>query len=565
MADAGAVADAVTRTVVDAGAAAVPDAGPGLSLLAGAIGGQGSRFRKPQGVATDGTNLFVADTEDHTIRKIVIATGVVTTLAGSAGLSGRTDGTGSAALFNAPSGVATDGTNLFVTDSNNHTIRKIVVATGVVTTLAGKAWEPGKSDGTGAAARFEYPRGVATDGTNLFVADSINHTSRKIVISTGVVTTLAGTSVATGIADGTGSAARFRFPAGVATVGTNLFVADSGNHTIRKIEIATGVVTTLAGTAGVGGRADGTGAAARFYFPAGVATDGTDLFVADSWSHTIRKIVIATRVVKTLAGTTGAEGSADGAGATARFRFPAGVATDGTNLYVADTDNNSIRKIVIATTVVTTLAGSSGAPGSSDGTGSAARFQEPFGIATDGTNLFVADSDGRTIRKIVIATGVVTTLAGSGWSHGSADGAGAAARFSYPAGVATDGTNLFVTDTYNQTIRKIVIATGIVTTLAGRVAAAESADGTGAAARFNEPEGIATDGTNLFVADTGNNTIRKIVIATGVVTTPIGVAGSIGVVLGALPAGLSEPFGIAISGGRLYVTSENAVLTAPVP
>jgi DNA-binding beta-propeller fold protein YncE len=322
------------------------------------------------------------------------------------------------------------------------------------------------------------------------------------------VTTIAGSAGANGSADGTGTAARFYHPFGITTDGTNLYVTDHSNSTIRKIVISTLAVTTIAGSAGVNGSADGTGTAARFYHPFGITTDGTNLYVTDYGNSTIRKIVISTGAVTTIAGSAGTIGSADGIGTAATFNYPTGIITDGTNLYVTDTYNSTIREIAISTGAVTTLAGSL-AIGSADGTGTAATFYYPTGITMDGTNLYVADNGNSTIRRIVISTGVVTTIAGSAGAIGSADGTGTAATFNYPIGIATDGTNLYVTDSGNNTIRKIVISTGAVTTLAGGIANG-SADGTGAAAIFNYPSGITRDGTNLYVTDTDNNTIRKI-------------------------------------------------------
>jgi sugar lactone lactonase YvrE len=563
----------------------------GLSLT-GSVDGTGTsaKFHDPSAVATDGTNLYVADTYNHTIRKIVILTGAVTTLAGTAGTSGSADGTGTSAKFNTPFGITTDGTNLYVADTYNHAIRKIVISTGAVTTLAGKAGWSGSADGTGSAARFCVPYGITTDGTNLYVADTYNNTIRTIVISTGAVTTLAGT-LGSGSADGTGSAARFwdprgittdgtnvyvtdrrngtvrqivistgvvttlagtyYFPVGITTDGTNLYVADTFNHTIRKIVISTGAVTTFAGSGGYGS-ADGTGSAASFHSPSGITTDGTNLYVADTDNHTIRKIVIATSVVTTFAGAAGSSGSADGTGSVARFDSPYGIATDGTNLYVADTFNQTIRQIVISTGSVTTLAGSAGWFGWADGTGSAARFQSPSGITTDGTNLYVTDSS--TIRKIIISTGAVTTLAGSALEYGFADGTGSAARFHSVFGITTDGTNLYVADRDNHTIRKIVISTGAVTTLAGTAGSSGSADGTGAVARFSSPSGITTDGTNLYVADRSNHTVRRIVISTGVVTTFAGTVGSSGTADGTGSAArFYYPSDITTDGMNLYV------------
>lgn len=328
-------------------------------------------------------------------------TGAVTTFAGSAGVSGTTDAIGTAARFNQPVAITTDGTNLYVADSTNQTIRKVVIATGVTTTLAGGVGISGSTDGTGTAARFYAPSDVTTDGANLYVADNGNHTIRKVVIATGVVTTLAGSAGGAGTTDGTGTAARFKFPAGITTDGTHLYVVDTHNHTIRKVVITTGVVTTLAGSAGVSGTTDGTGTAAKFYLPSRITTDGTNLYVTDSWNNSIRKVVIATGVVTMLAGsTTGVAGSTDGTGTAARFDHLIGITMDGTNLYVTEYNNHTIRKVVIATGVVTTLAGSAGVLGSADGTGSAARFKNPYGIGTDGTSLYVADTNNHTIRKI---------------------------------------------------------------------------------------------------------------------------------------------------------------------
>src|SRR3990172_7594153 len=174
--------------------------------------------------------------------------GIVTTFAGPAQWTMSADDTGSAAGFYEPYGVVSDGTNLFVTDYQNHTIRKIVIATGQVTTFAGMAGVPGSDNGTGSTSRFFLPSDITTDGVNLYVTDSGNHTIRKIEISTGAVSTLAGMAGTAGSADGTGSAARFNSPFGITTDLTNLYVTDSGNHTIRQIVIGTGAVTTLAGS-----------------------------------------------------------------------------------------------------------------------------------------------------------------------------------------------------------------------------------------------------------------------------------------------------------------------------
>jgi hypothetical protein len=539
------------------------------SLEGGSMDGKGAAasFYRPFGVAVDGAdNVFVADSSNNTIRKIT-PDGVVTTLAGTAGSSGSADGVGAAARFCQPEGVAVDGTgNVFVADTYNHAIRKIT-PDGVVTTLAGTPGSSGSADGTASAARFSYPSGVAVDGAgNVFVADSSNNTIREITPE-GVVITLAGTAGSSGSADGVRDAARFWHQSGLAVDETgNVFVADSGNSTIRKIT-PDGLVTTLAGTAFLYGSADGTGSAARFNNPWGVAVDGAgNVFVADWGNDTIRKIT-PDGVVSTLAGLAGTSGSLDGMGAAASFNGPRGVAVDGAgNVFVADSGNNTIRKITPAG-MVATFAGTAGLSGSTDGTGAAASFNFPTGVAVDGAgDVFVADSYNCTIRKIA-PTGVVTTFAGTGYSGtGSADGPRAAASFTRPEAVAVDGAgNLFIADPGNNTIRKIT-PDGMVATLAGTAGSSGSADGTGAAASFNLPLGVGVDGAgNVFVADVGNNAIRAITPA-GVVSTVVGVAAAtpVGNFPGPLPASIVSPYGVAIdsSSGSLYVTLPEAVMVA---
>jgi sugar lactone lactonase YvrE len=321
-------------------------------------------------------------------------TAEVTFFAGS-GNKGAAEGLGAEATFRNPIGITTDGNNLYVADTSNNKIRKIVIATGSVTTLAGSGTKGG-DDGDGAAASFNYPVGITTDGTNLYIGDTWNQKIRKIVIASGVVTTLAG-SGHKGAEEGTGTAASFSDPDGITTDGKNLYVVDSGNHKIRKIIIATGVVSTLAGS-GTQGKKDGTATDTSFQYPHGITTDGRNLYVADSWNSKIRKIVIATGVVTTIAGS-GAEGALDGTGKAATFNSPNSVTTDGSNLYVSDEENNIIRKIEIATGVVTTLAGS-GEEAVVEGVGKAASFNKPTGITTDGKSLYVVDKGRHLIRKI---------------------------------------------------------------------------------------------------------------------------------------------------------------------
>jgi sugar lactone lactonase YvrE len=477
--------------------------------------GLGPLFDGPSGVAVDAAgNMYVADGANHRIRKLTTA-GVLTTLAGD-GTPGFMDGPGATARFNSPADVAIDAAgNVYVTDGGNQRVRKITPA-GVVSTLAGDG-TTGFADGPGATARFNVPLGVAVDAAgNVYVGEEMNDRIRKITPA-GVVSTLAGSGTR-GFVDGPGAVAQFSSPEGVAVDRSgNVYVADENNHRIRKITPA-GVVSTLAGD-GTLAFANGTGAAARFASPQRVAVDAAgNVYVIDGALPRVRKVTPA-GVVTTLAGDgTAGLSISGGPSATARFNDLRGLAVDAAgNVYVADAGNHRIRKIAPAGTV-STLAGLS--KGHADGPVKVLPFNDPEGVAVDAAgNLYVADSGSQRIQK-VSPGGVITTLAGDG-TAGFADGPGTTARFSAPEAVAVDTAgNLYVADENNHRIRRITPA-GDVSTLAGD-GTAGFADGPGATARFNVPNGVAVDGAgNVYVGDTRNYRVRKIT-PTGVVSTVAG-------------------------------------------
>lgn len=348
----------------------------------------GILYSAPFGVSRNQTVMAVSSKPDWADSPVATAEyhigGVVTTFAGAFGYSGSTDGTGAGAQFFGPMGIATDGVDLYVADTVNATIRKIVTSTGQVSTLAGTPRALGSTDGTGASARFYGPRGITCDGTSLYVSDSHNNKVRKIEISTREVTTFA-----SGLSD----------PRGITSDGINLYVAEFDGHVIRRIEIATGIASILAGSLGSPGHVDGTGSEARFGNPYGVTTDGTDVYVAEYGGVDIRKIVLSSGEVSTVAGGS-SYGYADGVGGAARFNSPVGITSDGTNLYVVDANdgpgNNAVRQIAITTRCVTTLFGCEhGASG--DGTGG---LNDPVGIVAVDNDLYVADTQNHSIRKI---------------------------------------------------------------------------------------------------------------------------------------------------------------------
>ena len=516
------VADRGNHTIRKVTPAGVVTTVAGLAGTPGSANGTGSaaRFSGPVGIAVDASgNLYVADRGNSTIRKIT-PNKVVTTLAGSAGNAGNVDGFGTSAQFDSPFGLAVDtnGT-LYVADFGSSTIRKVTSA-GWVTTIAGFAYNVGTNNGIGSAARFYRPYSVAIDTAgNLHVSDGYNNTIRKMTPlgANWVVTTLAGRAAGRpGTADGTGSGARFNFPNDLAIDGNgNLYVADEFNHTIRKVAPG-GVVTTLAGSPGNAGSADGMGSAARFYNPEGVTVDGSgNIYVADGWNFTIRKVTPA-GFVTTFAGFAGAWGSDDGTGSSARFSEVTGLASDpARNIYVADFSNHTIRKIT-PQRVVTTIAGLAGNPGSDDGTGSTARFNGPARLALDRAgNIYVSDNRNYTLRKMTPSGSgwLVTTIAGSPGQWGSDDGMGSAARFSIVNGIAadTDG-HIYVVDSSNCLLRKVTPAGSnwMVTTIAGDVTCGGGRDGTGKAASFAVPTGLAlgNDGI-IYISDYYGHTIRK--------------------------------------------------------
>jgi uncharacterized protein YjdB len=507
--------------------------------------------------------------------------GAVATIAGT-GNAGAVNAIGTAASYNTPSAVAVDSLgNIYVADVSNNLIRKIVG--GVTTTLAGSG-TAGSQNGTGTVASFSRPYGIALDSAgNVYVADSVNNLIRKISPA-GVVTTLAGSGDA-GAADGTGTAASFNFPTGVAVdAAGNVYVGDQLNHKIRKIT-ASGVVTTLAGS-GTAGAIDAPGASASFNTPGGLAVDSAGtVYVADQLNNKVRKVTAA-GVVTTLAGS-GSRGAVNATGAAASFWLPAALAVDNSGtVYVADQFNQKIRSISAAG-VVTTLAGAGTAGAADADTGDSATFNNPGGIALDGVgSLIIGDLDNHNIRKVTLPNTVVvgatltntatSTLAGGTYgaiSYASAapgiasvnaitgvvTGVAAGTTTITATQAATAGTNATASQFYTITVIAATptltfpTAVGSVTTLAGS-GSAGAINAMGTSASFNAL-GLAVDNSgNVYLADTGNHLIRKI-SAQGLVTTLAGNAGVAGSTDGMGTSALfNTPKDVAVdNAGNVYV------------
>ena len=354
-------------------------------------------------------------------------------------------------------GTYSEGATVSVTSSVSWASSNTAVATvssaGVVTALSAGSTTISATSGTVSAS---YPITVFPLGGSV---------QGGLTLS-GTLSVLAGSSGSPGVVDATGTNARFNVPSGMVTDGQRLYVADSQNNLIRVVDIASGAVSTLAGS-GLQASTDGTGTSASFYHPESIACDGTFLYIAESQSGKIRRVDRQSGAVTTL--TT-----------SSALTRPSGITTDGVNLYVTDAIDHVVRRIVIASGAVSLVAGSAGSPGSTNAVGSSASFNQPVGITTDGSNLYVNDFGNGRVRKIVIASGAVTTLAPS---------------FTTPAGgITTDGTNLYVAD-YGNIVWQVNISIGTATILA-----------TG----LNHPDGVVSDGHALFVADRDNHVIRRI-------------------------------------------------------
>lgn len=551
----------------------------------------------PAGVAVDADGtIYVSDSSTHVIYKLD-ASGAKTTWVGQPyypiydgavqiGLSH--DAQGDQARFFGPAAMVFDAQgNLYVADTGNHTIRK-VTPDGTVSTFAGTPLMADTVDGNGAAARFRLPRSLAVDATDTLYVGEIS-AIRKIAPN-GDVTTLAGQGNQPGSADGIGSAALFFRPGVALAPNGNLVVADTSNHIVRQVT-PTGEVSTIAGVAGQSGRADGIGAQARFNSPRAVLVDATGrILVADTESDAIRQIASDGRVT-TFAGVTGGFGMEDGTGAAASFDEPWGITLDRIgNAFVAERGGRRVRRIT-PEGMVTTLSESG------------SNMQGPSAIAIDATgNLIIAPARQDTVLKMT-AQGSLLNMAGQPLQSDQAVGAGAFNRYTYllgatmhadgstyvsdqasraiwrfsptgemsqlpiqwaevplagPNGLAFDPAgNLYVADRTLNVIVKIT-PEGVLTVLAGMPHQWGYADGKGKDARFGGPCGVAVDGEgNVFVADTGTNTIRRIT-PDGTVTTIGGKFGIYGSADGiGEQAHFFAPHGLAIDDeGTLYIAEE---------
>lgn len=488
------------------------------TVAGGGAGGDGgpataASLNYARGITLDASgNLYIAEVTGRRVRRVDAATQIITTVAG--GGSGGDGGPATSAALGAVYDVAVDTSgNLYIADSGFNRIRRVDGVTKIITTVAGRAGGFSGDGGPATAAELANPHAVAVDTTgNIYIADTFNERIRKVDGATKVITTV--------VANGTfgdggfATAAGLRAPTGVAIDAYgNLYIADYHSHRVRKVDAVTQIITTIAG----GGRQyqpeDGDGGpatSAYVYNPSGVAIDAAgNIYIAVSTNPgRIRKVDAVTQTITTVAGGGSGEDT---------LAFPEDVTVDAAgNLYIADTENHRIRKVDASTKNITTVAGVGGGNYFGDsGPATAAYLFSPSGIAVDAFgNLYIADTGNHRIRKVDAATKIITTIAGNGRTDFSGDGGPAtAASLLSPNDVAVDASgNLYIADTDNRRIRKVDASTKIISTLAGSGASGFSGDGgpaTAAALRLASSVTVGASG-NVFFADFYNRRVRGI-------------------------------------------------------
>jgi uncharacterized protein (TIGR03437 family) len=555
------------------------DGGGNLTIVAGTsrpgFSGDGgpalqAQLNSPQGIAVDAAgNLYICDSKNNRVRMVNTA-GIISTFAGTGATSAGGDytfndgGLAINGLLRLPSGIAVDsGGNVYIADTGDNIIRK-VTTDGIINTIVGDSYPSFKGDtGPALEAELHTPEDVFVDSSgNIYIADSANAAIRKVTTD-GLINTIAGNASIGDTGDtGPATSASLITPFAVCVDSAgNVYFAENGDSKIRKIDTKANINTIVGtGTAGFGG--DGSAALkALLNFPTGLALDSSgNLYIADSLNRRIRKV--ASSNISTIAGNGVLSYSGDGGAATAaQLNTPDAVAVDAAgNLYIADTFNNVVRKVTAAGTI-STIAGNGTAGFAGDGSAAtSAQLNGPQGIAVDTSgNVYVSDTQNARVRKI--SGGTISTVAGNGTAGFGGDGSAAtSAQLNVPIGLALDGSNnLYIADFTNNRVRKV--SGGTITTVAGNGLSGYSGDGAPATnAQLTTPEDIAVDASgNLYIADTGNNVVRK--VTNGIIATVAGngLGGYSGDNGQATSAMVGNPTGIVLdSSGNLYIADGSA-------
>ncbi len=595
-------------------------AGTGSSGFSGDGGAATSaQLNEPYGVAVDSSgNVYIADTGNRRIRRVTISTGNISTFAGT-GSVGNHNAFRTSATFSWIYDVAADSSNnLYMADRTNSLVRLLTASTGQVSNIlgpqigtlslgapegvsvdsSGNLWAVNQnanhvfkrtSAGTGShfagstvfgggfagdggaatSARLSQPRDAAADSSgNVYIADSGNNRIRRVDTS-GNISTFAGTGAASSTGDGgAASSATLNSPEKLALDSSdNIYIGERGGNRVRKIDAA-GIISTIAGLGPTAVGDGGAASSASLNLPSGAAADAAgNIYIADAANNRIRKIDASTGNISTIAGTGTAGNTGDGAAATsATLSSPYGVALDSDgNVYIADTGNDRVRKVTVSSGNIAALAGTGTAGFTGDGgAATSATLRGPRGVAVDSSgNVYIADSQNERIRKVTISTGNIETIAGTGTAGSNGDGGLAtAAQVNFPHDLTLDASgNVYICDTFNSLIRKIDVSTGNISTIAGTENTGFSGDGgLATAARLNFPRGLTLDAAgNLYIADYSNHRIRRVDTSGSIETIAgAGTAGFSGDGGLAASAQLNRPYGVAAdSAGNLYVTDFN--------
>ncbi len=484
--------------------------------------GDSSALYMPRGIALDKSgNLYILDDQGLSVSKVAADTGTATKVAGAGyGFNGDNIPAAGATLKDAGDIAVDSSGNLYIADTENNRIRKVTVETGVITSVAGPA-----SFGYDGITNVTLlrPRSVSVDSSgNVYFADAVNSFIVKVASTNGVLSKVVGTGTPGYNGDNIAAVnASLYAPSGIATDSSgNLYIADTGAGRIRKVTAGTGLIATLAGTSAAGaGNGDNIPATSSRVYPKGIAVHSSgDLYLTDSY-YRVRKVTTANMLITTVAGVQsfgyGSAGyNGDGIpAAKAMLASPEGTAVDAAgNLYIADTDNNRIRKVSADNGIISTVAGNGGFGFGGDGIG--VSVYRPKGVTFDSSgNMYIADAGNHRIRKMT-AGGVISTLAGNGTAAYSGDGSAATgAALNSPGGVAVDAAgNLFIADTLNHRVRKVTASTGVISTVAGTGLSGYNGDNIAAtSATLYQPSGVAVDSLgNLYVSDTWNHRVRKV-------------------------------------------------------
>lgn len=567
------------RKIIKATGVIVNVAGTGVAGTTG-DGGQATtaQLNLPIGLALDSTGLlYIADAGSSRIRKVA-ANGIITTVAGTGAAGFNSNGQqGTATQLNFPESIAFDaGDNMYISDSNNNRIRKLTATTGIVTTIAGTSGSGFNGDGAANTATLNQPQELAYSNNFVYFADQSNHRIRRIGLLTNSIFTLAGTGVDTSTGNGGPAAnATVSYPTGVAVVGTTVYVTDQSS-TIRAITGVGSANVTMTHFAGVGFPFAGDGGPASnailgHYAQVAVGLNG-DLYINDAANARVRRVDKTTGIITTVAGTGVTQFNGDGPIATTNLQLSSIAADTSGNVYVAQEGYAFIRKVNVAAGTVTTVAGTGGQMINGDGPALTKNVTPSDLVINSAGDLYIADRPHGLIRKLTIATGTLTTIAGTGTLTYNGDGPIATTNLD-PGLIAVDAAgDIYMTDNTNAIVRKITIATGQVTTVVGTGATTYNGDHTGLTTNI-DPFDIAVDAAgNIYITDYAKRTVRRYDAATTQMSTVAGtgVAGSSGDGGPATSARFTTPTSIALGPiGQLYIVDQVAqrvrVMTVPVP